>query len=102
MRRDIARLGIFHRAAIGDGPQHFREYFRRRSGPLKLGDPIVANTVSLLRERSIWVLIHMYNTLGGALECATVQDLQFLLQERAKGIVVKQLHENWEELYAPR
>ena len=62
----------------------------------------MANTVSLLRKRSLWGLISVYNTLGEALDYATVKDLQFLLQERAKRIVVKHPHENWEELYAPR
>jgi hypothetical protein len=102
MRRDIAMLGILHRAATGDGPEHFREYFRRRSGSLMLESPTATNTVSLLWKRSIWGLIRVYNTLGGALQCAAVKDLQFMLQERAKRIVVKQLNDNWEELYSPR
>ena len=76
MRRDIAMLGILHRAAIEDGPEHFREYFRRRSGSLKLESPSATNTVSLLCKRSIWGLIRVYNTLGSTLQCASVRDFQ--------------------------
>ena len=38
MRRDIAMLGIIHRAALGDGPTQFREYFYRNASGLRVHD----------------------------------------------------------------
>ena len=34
MRRDVAILGLIHRAAIGRGPPQLREMLRRRKGSL--------------------------------------------------------------------
>ena len=102
MTRDIALLGLLHRAAIGEGPEHFREYFKRKSGSLKLTDLFADGSVSLLRKRSIWGLPKVYNKLGNALSCATVKDFQSLLQERAKAAVAKRLLTDWETFYSPR
>ena len=52
MRRDIALLGILHRAALGEGPPQFREYFRRKEGSLRLVDPLENKTLSPLMRRS--------------------------------------------------
>ena len=57
MRRDIALLGVLHRAAIGSGPPQFREFFKRRLGSLRLVDPLEGHSVSLLMRRSIWGLV---------------------------------------------
>jgi hypothetical protein len=102
MRRDIAVLGMLHRSAIGEGLAQFREYFKRRSGSSRLDDPLENQSPSKLMRRSIWGLVRVYNTLGGTLQCQTVQDFQKHLQERAKAVVTKQLLPDWSSLYSPR
>ena len=69
MRRDIALLGILHRAALGEGPPQFREYFRREEGSLRLVDLLENKTLSPLMRRSILGLVRVYNSLGGTLQC---------------------------------
>ena len=102
MRRDIAMLGILHRAAIGDGPAQFQEHFYRRAGSLRLFDSLENQSPSRLMKRSIWGLVPVYNKLGNALSCSDVRGFQFLLQERAKAVVSKQLLSQWETLYSSR
>ena len=53
-RRDIALLGLLHRAAIGEGPPHFREFFKRRAGSLKLVDPLAGRKMSPLYDDRSW------------------------------------------------
>ena len=102
MRRDIAMLGLLHRAAIGEGPEQFKELFKRRAGTYKLVDPLAARSVSAFMRRSIWGLVRVYNLLGNALTCATVADFQRMLQMRTKAIVEKGLLQEWHNLYSPR
>ena len=102
MRRDIALLGLLHRSAIGGGPPHFREFFRRRPGSLRLVNPLEDREVSPLMRRSIWGLAGVYNKLGNALACNEVKGFQFVLQERAKAVVSKRLCVHWSSLYSPR
>jgi hypothetical protein len=102
MRRDIALLGLLHRAAIGEGPPQFRELFRRRPGSLRLVDPLEAQSNSPFMRRSIWGLVRIYNSLGGTLQCATVKVFQKHLQDRAKRVVNKKLEDDWATLYSPR
>ena len=101
-RRDIALLGLLHRAAIGEGPSHFREHFKRRAGSLKLDDPLANQKVSPLLQRSIWGLVRVYNTLGNAASCGNVKDFQGLLQARLRSIIEKKLLIDWDDLYCPR
>jgi hypothetical protein len=102
MRRDIALLGLLHRSALGDGPAQFREFFKRRQSSYRLEDPFVSQHPSPLMKRSIWGLVSVYNTLGGALQCAAVKDFQGMLQSRAKRVVAGSLVADWETLYSPR
>ena len=102
MRRDIALLGLLHRAAIGSGPPQFRVLFRRRAASLRLFDPLEGRNVSLLMGRSIWGLVRVYNSLGSALECKDVKNFQMLLQARAKRVAAKGLMTEWHTLYSPR
>ena len=102
MRRDIALLGLLHRTALGKGPPQFMDIFKRRPGSLLLVDPLEGREASLLMRRSIWGLVRVYNTLGGALQCAEVKGLQYMLQERAKSVVSKHLLTAWDRLYSPR
>ena len=53
MRRDIAVLGLLHRSAIGHGPPQFHEFFKRRSGSLRLVDTMEGCDASLMMKRSI-------------------------------------------------
>ena len=91
MRRDIAMLGLLHRAAIGSGPPQFRELLKRCEGSLRLVDLLEGKDVSLLMQRSIWGLIRTYNKLEGALQCSDVKGFQHMLQELTKWVVSKQL-----------
>ena len=102
MRRDIALLGLLHRAAIGEGPPQFKEHFKRQPGSLLLVDILENTQHSLLMRRSIWGLVRIYNTLGGSLQCATVKDFQKHLQDRTKRVVQKQLWQDWSSFYSPR
>ena len=102
MRRDIALLGVIHRAALGEGPPQFKEYFSRRQGSLRLLDPLEVKNVSLLMRRSIWGLVRVYNTLAGTLQCGSVKDFQKHCQDRAKQVVAKRLLADWDTLHSPR
>ena len=102
MRRDIAMLGVLHRAALREGPLHFQEFFKRHPGSLRLVDPLANCDASLLMKRSIWGLVRVYNTLGGTLQCGTVPVFQKHLQDRAKSVVAKQLLQDWPTLYSGR
>jgi hypothetical protein len=102
MRRDIALLGLLHRSALGDGPEQFRELFKRRQNSYRLEDPLESQHASLLMKRSIWGLISVYNKLGGALQCAAVKDFHRMLQARAKRVVAGNLLADWVKLYSRR
>jgi hypothetical protein len=102
MRRDIALLGMIHRAAIGDGPPQLRDKFKRRPNSLRLFDSLEGLSASQLLRRSIWGLVRVYNTLGGTLQCGTVPDFQKHLQDRVKRVVAKKLLDDWSSLYSPR
>ena len=101
-RRDIALLGLLHRAAINEGPQQFRKHFKRAEGSRRLLDPLAERVTSLRLRRSIWGLVKVYNGLQGTLECSSVKDFQKHLQERAKAVVAKKLLPDWHALYSPR
>jgi hypothetical protein len=102
MRRDIALLGLSHRAAIGEGPVQFKELFKRRPDSLRLIDPLAERSVSLFMKRSLWGLVRIYNSLGATLQCGTVKDFQRHLQDRAKRVVCKNLLADWDTLYSPK
>ena len=102
MRRDIAILGLLHRAAVGDGPPQLRELFKRRTGSLRLLDPLEGQSPSIRMRRSIWGVVRIYNTLGGTLQCGTVPVFQKHLQDRAKRVVTGSLLAEWHTLYSPR
>ena len=82
--------------------EQFRELFRRRPSSYRLADPLESQRVAPFMKRSIWGLIGVYNTLGGALTCAAVPDFQRMLQMRAKSIVEKSPLPNWTILYSAR
>ena len=102
MRRDIALLGVIHRAALRKGPPQFWSLFTRRTGSLQVVDSYHGQSKSLLIERSIWGLIEIYNKLGGIASGKDVKSFQTALQARAKRVVAKRLLANWSALYSPR
>ena len=103
MRRDIAMLGVVHRAAIGEGPPQLKRLIKRAPGGFQLLDPYSGRTTPPVVKRSVWGLLPVYNKLGSnAQSIATVKDFQAYLQERAKVIIQKNLIEEWTDLYSPR
>jgi hypothetical protein len=102
LRRDIAMLGLLHRAAIREGPPQLQTMFKRRVGSSLLHDPYEHRRPPLVR-RSAWGVIPIYNRLGSdARNIATVKDFQFYLIERVRTIVRKGLVEDWKRVYSPR
>lgn len=114
-RRDIAMLGLIHRTVLGEGPAHFRKFFRRHSGlavePVtrlahrrhnkQLVDPRNGSHSELL-ARSAFGLIGVYNLLPceSVRECS-VKVFQSCLQNLLK-LRAKQGEDNWAFLYSPR
>ena len=60
-RRDIAMLGVLHRAAAGKGPPHVREHFKV-TGQRQLEDPR-SRFKHPLFKRSALGLVAVYNAL---------------------------------------
>ena len=86
MRRDIAMLGMIHRAALGEGPPQFRSFFQRRRGSYMLEDAHDGTSRHPVMKRSAWGLVSVYNKLGSGAQCITaVKDFQKYLQELMGG-----------------
>ena len=103
MRRDIAMLGMLHRAAIGKGPSQLLQLFKRRPGSFRLEDPYEDLTCAPLIKRSAFGLVKVYNKLGsGAHNISSVHDFQAYLQGRAKQLVMTGYTDKWDRLYCPR
>jgi hypothetical protein len=103
-RRDIAMLGVLHRAALGEGPPQLQKLLRRQLGSLMLEDPYNGCTRHPLIERSAWGLVPVYNNLGsGAHSIVAVKDFQKYLQERIKIMIREGCADNeWASSYSPR
>ena len=109
-RRDIASLGILHRAKLGKGPQQLQHLFPVATNTNLLVDEVTAGTYSFgpwarnlpYIERSLFGRIKVYNSLDASVrDIPNVklfqQKLQFNLIERCtEGRV------NWRTFYAPR
>ena len=106
VRRDIALLGMIHRAAIGDGPPQLRDFFKRRKGSMMISDPYENTSRPPLLKRTAWGLIPVYNKLGsGAQSINAVKDFQWYLQERVKTLIRKGFIDQWKDwrrVYSPR
>ena len=93
-RRDMAMLGVLHRAALGKGPAHFQEFFQvdtqvrrgtTRRSLLRHDKPLVeyrkGRFLEVLR-RSALGLVAVYNLLSAkAVAAKTVRSFQAQLQE---------------------
>ena len=108
-RRDMAMLGLIHRAVLKKGPEHFQQFFRvtdtggiGRHRFTLLDKPTAQGGPSNLRTRSALGLIPVYNLLPGkAVEQQSVSafqaSLQRLLEDRASGGAPE-----WAQLFSPR
>ena len=113
-RRDIAMLGLIHRAIIGVGPEHFRQYFRRIPNPARPSgrENIRRHNKQLQSHRngkflqllsnSVLGLVDIYNLLPQyVVDATTVKLFQHRLQELMKVTISKGVGK-WDELFSPR
>ena len=103
-RRDIAMLGIIHRASLGKEPSHFMKVLgidkRRRVGEL-LKDPRDEIKSPLIR-RSILGLVAVYNKLPHVIKMeSTVSKFQKALQTLLKRRCEAHC-EDWQDTFSPR
>ena len=113
-RRDIAMLGVLHRAALQLGPEHFQRFFykegaarqaptraaaRRHSG--QLADYRKGRFLEVLR-RSAFGLVAVYNRLPAEVVAAnSVKDFQRLLQNFLTARAVTRCGD-WQDTFSPR
>jgi hypothetical protein len=92
VRRDIAMLGLIHRAAVGEGPGHFKKFFQLSGAPVRhrrqLQDPR-ADMKHPFVKRSALGLVPVYNRLPASVvepRCISIfqRHLQQLVVERAQ------------------
>jgi hypothetical protein len=100
VRRDIAMLGLIHRAALGKGPQHFRQHFKVIS-PGCLKDPR-EELKGGLATRSPLGLVAVYNMIPGA--CKKLHKVNFFqaaLQKYVKEAACGG-YDDWKQMLSPR
>ena len=115
-RRDVAMLGLIHRAALKKGPAHFHEYFflaeekqkpktrlqsRRAQHGRQLKEYRAGTHLNVLR-RSVLGLVTVYNLLPAwIVQLEQVKDFQQALQEHVKERACQNC-EDWKLTYSPR
>ena len=113
-RRDMAMLGLVHRAALRQGPPQFWKFFKVQAGPThrrtrlqlrrhlgQLEETRSSNFLEVVR-RSALGLVAVYNLLPpGILQTSTVKSFQENLQEELKTRAC-QGREDWHLTYSPR
>ena len=102
-RRDMALLGMVHRAVLGKGPQHFKEFFRLEPVEGQRHRFHVQDlTRTRLSKRSALGLIPIYNMLPSwAVETFSVKHFQTNLQELLK-CRAQDGCDDWQATYSPR
>ena len=113
-RRDIAMLGVIHRAVLGDGPDHFRKFFIIEGGNVHPGgrEDVRRHSFQLqtyrrghfleLASNSILGLVDIYNLLPASVVAAkTVRNFQQRLQGMLK-VSASEEQTNWDMLFSPR
>ena len=82
VRRDIAMLGVIHRAVLGKGPVHFQKHFQIAAvKSRKLVDPRPSFKHPLIK-RSVLGLIAVYNMLpASCVALNSVKEFQRALQQ---------------------
>ena len=99
-RRDIAMLGVLHRAVIGKGPEHFKDHFKLE-GNRKLKDPTTDLKDPLIR-RSALGLVPIYNMIPD--RCKATQSVKEF-QRRLQALVKERLNDgclDWAMTFSPR
>ena len=117
-RRDVAMLGVIHRAVLKEGPAHLQKFFQLREDTLQttywtrgagrraqhgkqLKNKAYTNCPEL-RRRSALGLIQVYNLLPAeAVAQSSVKDFQSKLQEELKNRAAAGV-EDWPSTYSPR
>ena len=115
-RRDVAMLGVIHRAALKKGPEHFHCYFsldeehtrpgtrlqsRRAKHGRQLKEYRAGTHLNVLR-RSVFGLVTVYNLLPAwVVQLKDVKDFQYALQEHVKERAYQNC-EDWHLTYSPR
>ena len=99
-RRDMAMLGMIHRAVLGKGPRHFKKHFKRTiSG--RLHDPRESIGGELVK-RSALGLVAVYNLLPEyCTNNKTVKHFQTTLQELLKRWAQEGAND-WKDTLSPR
>ena len=113
-RRDIAMLGLIHRAALRKGPPHFWKFFRLEQHPRasrtrlaqrRHGGQLVETRRDRFLEvvrRSALGLVSVYNLLPPEVVCTdAVKTFQKNLQELVKARAAAG-YEDWPETLSPR
>ena len=108
-RRDIAALGILHRARLGLGPRRLREIFRTTGDGPEIVDDLAAGryahgpwnrTIPFMRS-SLFGRVALYNELPTAVrELSSVKAFQKTLQDKAKS-ACKEGAPGWAAMYSP-
>ena len=108
-RRDMAMMGILHRAAIGKGPMHFREIFQwdklKGQVVVKTGNAYMDSRETLkspLIRRSILGLVTVYNQIPMSVRLEQKvrlfqTALQDLLKRRCQSGCA-----DWKDTFSPR
>ena len=116
-RRDIAMLGVIHRAALRKGPEQFHKFFaparrstdttrtrleeRRREHGRQLLEYRVGTHLNVVR-RSALGLVTVYNLLPATVvHLEDVKDFQRALQELLKERATEGC-EDWAQTFSPR
>ena len=128
-RRDMAALGLIHRAALGKGPAHFRKWFTASTNQVaydtryqggrhtkQLYDYLIAGAHTEVFRRSLFGRVRVYNGLPQrAVDAGTVKLFQRRLQEKLQELATEHqlepgntyaFYENlqrpWQETYEVR
>ena len=108
-RRDMAMLGVIHRAVLRKGPSHFFHYFNLAPPTRFLRRRHSRHLIDLRQARSLCMynnsvigLIWVYNILPSSIvKLNTVRDFQSALQDLLKSVATSGLYE-WQVLFSPR
>ena len=109
-RRDMALLGVIHRAVLKKGPEHFQRLFvvapplyvhLRRRHSRHITDPRTSDSLDIFKH-SIFRLIAVYNLLPQrVVKLQTVKDFQTELQDILK-LRARGGRSDWVHTFSPR
>ena len=109
-RRDMAMLGIIHRALLGVGPDQFRAFFRYNPDSSSVARNRHGKQIVSYRRGKFLDLL-AYSMLGAAdvynllpeyiVEAPTTKEFQHRLQELAVAAANNGMHD-WQNIFSPR